>query len=156
MAIAMQSLPYVYKLPDGTYIHVTMRQYGGIALSGEALEDFNSDMARLNVVEKAHLDKYQVQREIVEGTVDINGQSYPKVPLLKSTYPNESELPDFSDDYFSIMWKWGTTMTQDPNIRYHAPGASGNSHVNEKDPCIKEVGTYGDKHKMCTWSTINS
>lgn len=71
----MQSLPYVYKLPDGTYIHVTMRQYGGIALSGEALDDFNSDMARLNVVEKAHLDKYQVQREIVEGTVDINGQS---------------------------------------------------------------------------------
>ena len=155
MALAMQSLPYVYKLPNGTYIHITMRQYGGVALLGQALEDFNKDMNRLNVVESAHLTKYKVERESIEGTVEIDGIIYSKVPLLKSVYPDENVLPDFSDDYFSIMWKWGTLMSQDPNVRYHSPGVSANSYVNEKDPCIKSVGTYGDIHKMCTWSLID-
>jgi len=156
MALAMQSLPFVYKLEDGTYIHITMRQYGEVALSGAELEDFNSDMARLNVVETAHIAKHNIKREVVDGFVKINGNQYPKVPVLKSIYPDTDMLPDFNDDYFSIMWKWGSIMSEDPNIRYHSPSKSNNVYVNAKDPCInKNVGMYGGVHKMCTWSYID-
>jgi len=155
MLLAMQALPYVYKLPDATYIHITMRQYGDIApLSIEEREDWKQDMERLTFVESQQLSNHNVKREWIEGSVEINGVRYPKVPVYRTTYLDTTEYPEFSDDYFAIMWKWGAIMAEDPNISYHPPDSGENSSklkINAPSPCMPN-GTHGNGHKMCTWS----
>jgi len=161
MALAMQSLPYVYKLPNGTYIHITMRQYGDVApLTDQEREDWKNDMARLTAVEEIHLSKHNVERETAEGTIIVNGALYTKVPVVRTTYLDADEgfRPDFSDDYYAIMWKWGAIMAEDPNISYHAPETQSQSKPNNQvenapSPCVPR-GTHGNGHKMCTWSSI--
>ena len=161
MALAMQSLPYVYKLPDGTYIHIHMRQYGNIAPMTDAeRKDWENDMARLSEIEEVHLANHKVERGWIEGKVTIEGVDYPKVPVLRSTYDSDN-YPEFSDDYYAIMWKWGAFMAEDPNISFHAPDIYDenfnprNLQIHAPSPCMPK-GTHGNGHKMCTWSSVNS
>ena len=161
MSLAMQSLPYVYKLPNGIYIHIQMRQYGNVAeMTEEERKDWDRDMARLEEIEKVHLANHKVKREIVDGNVTVNGIDYPKVPVLKSTYAS-NEYPEFSDDYYAIMWKWGAFMAEDPNISFHAPDLYDenfnprNLQIHAPSPYMPK-GTHGNGHKMCTWSSVNS
>ena len=116
MARVAYNYNYLYKLPSGKIIGITDKQWGLLALTGDDLTNFKSEMAEIHASEQAQVDAGDlIITDISETESAGDGPgTYDACPGQKYTFPNLNEDPTWHANYYN----WIAQIVADDNVVY--------------------------------------
>jgi hypothetical protein len=116
MARVAYNYNYLYKLPSGKIIQITDKQWGLLALTGDDLVNFKSEMDALNASEQAQVDAGNlIITDISETESAGDGPgTYNACTGQKYTFPNLNEDPTWHANYYN----WIDQIVADENVVY--------------------------------------